>query len=154
MNILMMTNTYVPLVGGVAYSIESFTAEFRRRGHRVMIVAPVFENMPENEQDVIRLPAIQHFNGSDFSVSLPVTRFLASRLEAFKPDIVHSHHPFLIGSTALRIANKYRIPIVFTHHTMWEKYSHYIPGDFSRFKPFIMNLTVGYASRSRIRIAQ
>ena len=67
MNIVMMTNTYLPHVGGVARSIEAFTKEYRKRGHRVLIVAPTFENLPKNEKDVIRIPAIQRFNGSDFS---------------------------------------------------------------------------------------
>src|SRR3546814_9113513 len=37
-----------------------------------MVIAPVFERMPEREQNVVRIPAIQHFNGSDFSVVLPL----------------------------------------------------------------------------------
>lgn len=41
MNILMLTNTYKPHVGGVARSVEAFAAELRRRGHRVLVVAPV-----------------------------------------------------------------------------------------------------------------
>ena len=44
MNILMMTNTYRPHVGGVARSVEFFTAEFRRQGHDVLVVAPRFEH--------------------------------------------------------------------------------------------------------------
>ena len=61
MNILMMTNTFTPHVGGVARSVASFSAAYRARGHRVMVVAPEFEDMPESERDVIRVPAIQHF---------------------------------------------------------------------------------------------
>ena len=124
MNILMMTNTFTPHVGGVARSVEAFTAEYRRRGHRVLVVAPEFENMPEHETGVIRMPAIQHFNGSDFSVVLPTPGFLSSALEEFRPDIVHSHHPFLVGGTALRIARTHELPLVFTHHTMNEQNTH------------------------------
>ncbi len=42
MNIVMLTNTYTPHVGGVARSVEAFTAEYRRCGHRVLVVAPAF----------------------------------------------------------------------------------------------------------------
>ena len=72
MKILMMTNTYKPHVGGVARSVEAFTAEYRSRGHRVVVVAPKFENTPAVEEDVVRLFAIQHFKGSDFSVRIPI----------------------------------------------------------------------------------
>ena len=50
MNILMMTNAYLPLVGGLERSIESFTKEYRKRGHRVVIVAPEYENSPKDDQ--------------------------------------------------------------------------------------------------------
>ena len=43
MNILMMTNTYKPILGGLEKSVESFSGEYRKRGHRVIIIAPEFE---------------------------------------------------------------------------------------------------------------
>ena len=146
MNILMMTNTFTPHVGGVARSIEAFSEYYRKRGHRVLVVAPVFENQPENERDVIRITAIQHFNGSDFSVVLPIPHFLASEIEDFGPDIVHSHHPFLLGATALRVAHIFQKPLVFTHHTMYEQYTHYVPGDSETLKDFVADLATRYAN--------
>lgn len=146
MNIIMMTNSFVPHVGGVARSVEAFTAEYRRRGHRVLVVAPVFESMPEDEIDVVRVPAIQHFKGSDFSVVLPMPGFLTSAIEEFKPDIIHSHHPFLIGATALRVAHIRELPLVFTHHTMYEQYTHYVPGDSKALKRLVIKLSTSYAN--------
>ncbi len=142
----MMTNTFTPHVGGVARSVESFTAEYRRRGHRVLVVAPEFENMPEDEVDVVRVPAIQHFNGSDFSVSLPLFGHLADAVEDFRPDVVHSHHPFLIGASAVRIARLHDLPLVFTHHTMYEQYTHYVPGNSEPLKRFVIRLSTSYAN--------
>lgn len=146
MNILMMTNTFAPHVGGVARSIEAFSTEYRRRGHRVLTVAPEFENMPEQENDVIRIPAIQQFNGSDFSVVLPIPRFLASKVESFQPDVIHTHHPFLIGGTALRLAHSLQLPLVFTHHTLYEQYTHYVPGDSNALKRFVISLSTHFAN--------
>jgi glycosyltransferase involved in cell wall biosynthesis len=146
MRILMMTNTFTPHVGGVARSVEAFTASYRKLGHRVMVVAPEFDNMPAEETDVVRIPAIQNFNGSDFSVVLPAPGSLHATVEAFQPDIVHSHHPFLIGSTALRMARQFSLPIVFTHHTMYEQYTHYVPGDSETLKRFVVNLSTRYAN--------
>lgn len=146
MNILMMTNTYKPFVGGVERSVEIFTNEYRKRGHRVMIVAPTFRNMPKREKDVIRVPAIQNFNETDFSVQLPIPGILSEHLREFQPDIVHSHHPYLIGDSALRVAAKYKAPLIFTFHTLYERYTHYVPGDSSALKRFVIALSVGYAN--------
>ncbi len=148
MNILMMTNTFTPHVGGVARSVQSFTDGYRKRGHRTLVVAPEYENMPTDEVDVIRIPAIKHFKHSDFSVALPIPGFLTSAVENFRPDIVHAHHPFLIGWTALRVAHALEIPLVFTHHTMYEQYTHYVPADSEPLKRFVIDLSTQYANLS------
>jgi glycosyltransferase involved in cell wall biosynthesis len=146
MNILMMTNTYLPHIGGVARSVEAFSRYYQEHGHEVLIIAPEFPQTPVNEQDVVRIPAIQRFNGSDFSVVLPIPHFLGEEIDAFEPDIVHSHHPFLVGSTARLIANTYNLPLVFTHHTMYEQYSHYVPGDAETLQRFAVKLATSYAN--------
>jgi len=146
MNILTMSNTFTPHVGGVARSLERFRAAFRASGHRDLVVAPTFEDMPDDEIDVVRVPAIQHFNGSDFSVRLPIPALLFPQLEKFKADIVHAHHPFLLGDTARRIAALDQIPHVFTHHTLYEQYTHYVPGDSPALARFVIELSTGYAN--------
>jgi glycosyltransferase involved in cell wall biosynthesis len=146
MKILMMTNTFTPHVGGVARSVESFTSAYRSKGHRVVVVAPVFENQPASEEDVVRIPALQDFNGSDFSVVLKTPGYLSAAVERFDPDIIHSHHPFLIGSTALRLSHTCDVPLVFTHHTFFERYTHYVPGDSEVLKRFVVELSTRYAN--------
>jgi glycosyltransferase involved in cell wall biosynthesis len=146
MNILILTNTFTPHVGGVARSVAAFTEEYRNRGHRVLVVAPEFHDMPHNEIDVVRIPAIQNFNASDFSVVLPIHPWLSDRINAFRPDIVHSQHPFLLGMTAVRIARHRALPLVFTHHTLYEQYTHYVPGDSPALKRFTIELATRYAN--------
>lgn len=150
MNICMFTNTYLPHVGGVARSVSLFAEDLRRLGHLVLIVAPTFENRdgaPEAEEDfVVRVAAIQNFNGSDFSVSVPIPFQLDRDLERFQPDIVHSHHPFLLGDAALRAARQRNLPLVFTHHTLYENYTHYVPLDSGALRRFVINLSTEYAN--------
>jgi len=146
MNIALITNTFTPHVGGVARSVEAFAKAYRELGHRVLVVAPEFEDAPEYETDVFRIPAIQHFNGSDFSVVLTVPGELSDKIEEFKPDIIHSQHPFLLGWTAVRIARTLDLPLVFTHHTLYEQYTHYVPGDSLTMKRFVIELSTRYAN--------
>ncbi len=153
MKIAIFTNTATPHVGGVARSVEAFSSEYRRRGHEVLIVAPEFPDMPERETGVFRIPAIQNFNASDFSVALPVPTGLTDALEDFEPQIVHSQHPFLLGNTAVRIARALRLPLVFTHHTLYEQYTHYVPGDSELLQRFVVELATHYANLSDLVFA-
>lgn len=134
MNIAMFTNTYLPHVGGVARSVSSFVEGYRKRGHGALVVAPVFPETPEDEEDVLRVPAITDFNDSGFSVRLAVPSETRKKLDAFAPDLIHAHHPFLLGDNGLREAWARDLPLVFTHHTLYEEYIGYLPveGEFTR----------------------
>lgn len=144
MNILMFTNTYAPIVGGVSESVQRLKSRLQAAGHRVLVVAPKMEGQRRRDADVIRVTAVQHFNGSDFSLPVPIPGQLYEAIEAFDPDIVHSHHPFLLGDTAVRVAETYGLPLVFTHHTLYEHYTHYVPGDSPRMQRFAVALATEY----------
>lgn len=149
MRITMFTNTYKPHVGGVARSVEFFTEDLRAAGHRVLVVAPEFSQAEEAaSEDLLRVPAIQHFNGSDFSLGLPAPFLVDHRMDDFNPDIIHSHHPFLLGNTALRVSSSCEVPLIFTHHTLYEQYTHYVPLDSETMKRFVIGLATEYANHA------
>ena len=146
MKIAMFTNTYVPIVGGVARSVSSYEEEFRRRGHQVHIVAPQFDGALESTEHVLRTPALKNFNGSNFSFALPQPGLVAEFLDQFQPELLHSHHPFQLGDTALRAAWTRRLPLVFTHHTLWEQYTHYVPLDSEALQRIVVQIATEYAN--------
>jgi len=67
-------------------------------------------------------------------------------LDDFCPEIIHSHHPFLLGDTALRVAGSRGLPLVFTHHAMYEHFTHYVPLDSAVLKTYVVELATGYAN--------
>ncbi len=150
MNICMFTNTYLPHVGGVARSVSTFTEDLEKAGHNVRIFAPTFPEITAQKKaaamNVVRIPAIQKFNGSDFSVRIPLPGIVSKALKYFKPDLIHSHHPFLMGDTALRAARSLDLPLIFTHHTRYEDYTHYVPLNSKALQRFVIKLATEYAN--------
>ncbi len=146
MNILMMTNTYFPIVGGLEQSVYSFSEEFKKLGHEVLIVTPTFGGAPIEEPGVIRIAAIQKFKGTIFSVNFPVSGLLTRLMKEFVPDVVHSHGPFFMGDFALRLSRQHAIPLVFTYHTMFEQYVHDWPVQNEGVKRFMVKLAAGYCN--------
>lgn len=157
MNILMFTNTFLPHVGGVANSVSQTADVLRQKGHRVIIVAPEFDGTEgplfRLHDDVIRVPAMQNYNGSDFSVRLPVPFALTALLDELSFDLIHSHHPFLLGDTAVRMARRYQVPLVFTHHTRYEQYTHYVSEHSTLMPQFAADLATEYANLCNAVIA-
>lgn len=156
MKISMFTNTFRPHVGGVANSVAAFAQDLRSRGHQVMVVAPTFPGLDQAEDQrnsVIRVPAIQNFNGSDFSVRLLLPGQFSHQLDQFAPDIIHCHHPFLLGDAAMRTARHRGLPLVFTHHTLYERYTHYVSFDAPVMQRFVIELATRFANLCRTVIA-
>lgn len=146
MNIAMFTNTYYPSVGGIERSIDIFAGEMRRCGHSVLIVAPEYHGASHSTEDVLRVPAVKRINGSPHSVVLGFPADLAERVRNFRPDIIHSHQPFLLGDSAVRMARLLEIPILYTHHTFMERYIHWFPMNWRLLSDVARKLPVAYAN--------
>lgn len=156
MRICHFTNTFLPHVGGVARAVQTLLEDQRQARHRVLVVAPEFAEgvAPRRiERSVERIPAITHFNRSDFSVRLPVAAALSDRLANFRADILHAHHPFLLGDTALREGASRQVPVIFTHHTLYERYTHYLPWDSDTMQGIAAELATRFANRCAAVIA-
>ena len=156
MRICHFTNTFLPHVGGVARAVQTLLEDQRRARHRALVVAPEFAEGPAPaaiERHVARMQALTHFNASDFSVSLPFAAALSGRLSAFRADVIHAHHPFLLGDTALREAANRQVPVVFTHHTLYERYTHYLPIESEALGDFAAEVATRFANRCAAVIA-
>ncbi len=131
MKIAMMTNNYKPFIGGVPISIERLTRALRDQGHRVIVFAPGYRRTQqeaqaqEPEEDVVRYHTLsQHFY-SDTVLPNPLDPILEEVFARENFDVVHVHHPVLIGRVAAHLADKYGIPLVYTYHTQYEQYLEY-----------------------------
>ncbi|MFR1709219.1 MAG: glycosyltransferase [Clostridium sp.] len=132
MRIAMFTNNYKPFLGGVPISIERLANGLRELGHTVYIFAPSYEGQIEEEY-VIRYKSYKKgliYNKGLVDNKIVIPNVLDYAIEsAFSHldfDIIHVHHPMLIGNIALRLGKKYNIPVTFTYHTRYEQYLHNI----------------------------
>lgn len=126
LHIAHFTNTYHPVISGVVRSVSDFRKALTRLGHNVFIVAQSDSEYNDREPFVFRYPAIDLPVANDFPLAFPISNFIDRVLPILKLDVIHSHHPFLIGQAATRKAEELDVPLVFTHHTRYKEYSHYL----------------------------
>ncbi len=150
MRILFVTNNYTPYSGGVVSSIDATLVALQKAGHQIQLVAPNFLGDAHNDQPWIkRVPSLIRFRFKQNYMAIPWRshRFLSQLIAQFKPDIVHVHHPFLLGSLAAAIAKKSGIKTVFTYHSMYEAYAHYVPLPQMITKPFIKKMVLSFCKK-------
>lgn len=139
MRIAILTNNYRPFVGGVPISVERQAEELIKLGHQVTVFAPMYGETQEEREAVL---------AADVSAPEQVVRYGTQKrkmdngmvypsfypseiMEAFERDefdCIHVHHPMFVGPCALYLKRKYRLPLIYTYHTRYEDYLHYIPG--------------------------
>jgi glycosyltransferase involved in cell wall biosynthesis len=61
-----------------------------------------------------------------------------------KLDVIHTHHPFLLGQTAAAKARDHNLPLVFTFHTQYQEYTHYIPIPQEQVQEFLKNTVMNW----------
>ncbi len=125
MRIAMMTNNYKPVVGGVPIAIERLAQGLRERGHIVYIFAPEYDGYGEEEEFVIRYCAFHKKAGGYVPLMKPIDLEMERKFRELEFDLIHVHHPILIGQRAQYLGKKYNVPVVFTYHTQYEQYLHY-----------------------------
>lgn len=124
MRIAMFTNNYKPYMGGVPISIEHLSEALRQAGHVVYVFAPSYDGQVDEEY-VIRYPS---FPVKIVGAPIPnvLTTLFDRKVRELKIDVIHVHHPALVGNIALMLRKKYGIPVVYTYHTRYEEYLHYV----------------------------
>ena len=127
MHIAIFTNCYLPLVNGVVGVVNLLRKGFLELGHEVSLFAPDFDAYVDEEAGIYRYPAVDLTKKIKYPVAIPFAPKIAKVLRELDFDIVHSHHPFVLGPSALKLARRRKKPIVYTFHTQYDQYSHYVP---------------------------
>jgi len=127
MKIGIFTNNYLPNPYGVTGSIESFRKEMEKMGHEVFIFAPKWEDYIDENPNVFRYPSLNIKIKIKYPLAIPYSRKMDKLISDLDLDIIHSQHPNLLGTAAKKWAKKKGIPLVFTWHTLYDRYTNFVP---------------------------
>lgn len=117
--VVAFTDSYLPTVNGVTYTIQTWRDRWRDRGGQMPVVYPDGPHPREaGEHPVWSLPFPFY---DSYRVGLP-------RVPNTVPaaDVVHVHTPVTLGVAGLRYARKADVPLVISYHTPTSEYTNYL----------------------------
>ena len=128
MVICMVTNNYTPYSGGVVSAIQTYTYALQQQGHTVYIITLDF-GVTDDPWYVLRVPSCLQWSFRENMLSVPwrAYRHVLLYIQSCNPDIVHVHSPFLLGNAGVYAARYCHIPVVFTYHSLYERFVSYVP---------------------------
>lgn len=125
MKIGFFTDGYLPQLNGVATSVTTAAENLRKKGHEVYVIAPKYPHFKDKKY-VIRLSSIRIHNSLDFRVATHLPEPSLLKISRIDFDIIHGHAGGPVSLLGWEFARLKRVPFVFTYHTFWNQYTHYI----------------------------
>lgn len=137
MKIAIFTDAYMPLISGVVTSIVTLKEGLEALGHEVYVITPrAPKQKVEEDPFVIRLRGIPAPRKSlkGFKLVPWVSRHIRP-LKKYNFDIIHIHTEFSMGILGMALGRSAKIPMVYTLHTSYQDYTHYISKSLTYFLP-------------------
>ncbi|WP_276253784.1 glycosyltransferase [Halomontanus rarus] len=114
------TDTYLPTVNGVTYTIQSWRDRWQQLGRRMDVVFPKTRGYEATATEhPIRSVPFPLYDG----YRLGVPRIPSGVTDV---DVVHAHTPFAVGLAALRLKRRANVPLVASYHTPSGEYAPYL----------------------------
>jgi glycosyltransferase involved in cell wall biosynthesis len=137
MRVALTSESYLPYVSGVTVSVDALARGLGAMGHEVLVIAPrpergdlpqpVGSPGPEPEMAWLASYQLPRIVPTAYRMAVPNPWSEALRkARRWRPDVVHAHSPFVTGLLARRLARASGAPLVFTHHTRFADYGHYL----------------------------
>jgi 1,2-diacylglycerol 3-alpha-glucosyltransferase len=136
LRIAIFGESYLPYLSGVTVSTETLARGLGAAGHHVLLVAPrpadgvepAGAGAPGPPPSYAWLPSYQPPPPAPpgYRMPWPVPSQALQAARDFAPEVVHAQSPFVSGLMARRLAQRGGTPLVFTHHTRFDDYGHYL----------------------------
>jgi len=137
LRVVVVAESYLPYLSGVTVSTEALVRGLGERGHQVLLVAPRpragvqpgTAGAEGPDPEYAWLPSYQLPRPVPHAYRMPwptAGERVLRRAVAFEPHVVHAQSPFVAGLFARRVARRAGAPLVFTQHTRYADYRHYL----------------------------
>ncbi len=122
MRIVIVTEQYAPMLGGVATVTQNLSEDLAEAGHQVWVVAPSpghhNERMEHEQVQVYRFASFEWPSYDGQRIVFPPVTPLNRLFRRVRPDIIHVHSPIVLGNLTQLLAAPLRLPVVGTNHYM------------------------------------
>lgn len=129
MKIAYFTDTYLPQINGVTFSVDTFS-RLLSDSNELRVYAPSYSLHSINEDNghfhIERYASVPVIGYRDIQISTPNLIKLIKSIHSFKPDVIHFHTPGGLGIAALLIAKEMNVPVIGTYHTLFSETAMYV----------------------------
>jgi len=121
--VALFTGNYNYIKDGVALTLNRLVAFLEKRGVPVLVFAPVADEPAfQHAGELVPVPSFAIPTRKEYRIALGLPRSARQRLEAFRPTLFHIAVPDILGYQALKLAERWKVPVVASYHTRYDTY--------------------------------
>ncbi len=137
MRIGIFTDSYKPYISGVSTSVFMLAEGLIKEGHEVFVITTTYKGYKEYDKDYNYIKRIRGVKlprrGAGFLKYVPFVNRHLKMIKKLNLDVIHIHTELKMGTLALNAKEKFNIPVVYTVHTMYEEYMHFVSKILARY---------------------
>jgi glycosyltransferase involved in cell wall biosynthesis len=123
LRVALFTGNYNYIKDGVALTLNRLVRFLEERGVPVLVFAPVAEKPAfQSAGELVPVPSMAIPTRPEYRIALGLSREARQRLEAFRPTLIHIAVPDMAGYKALKLAERWNVPVVASFHTRYDTY--------------------------------
>ncbi len=127
MRIALVTDYYLPTLGGVQTAVKAQKEALVAAGHEVTVFCPLA--VPSTDPGVVALPVSPVFRPDGYPFTWPPRRAVGAMREEFarrRIEVAHTHSEMFAALAAIRAAHELGIPLVHTMHGRIDVYTRHV----------------------------
>ncbi len=127
MQIALVTDYYLPTLGGVQTAVHAQREALVATGHEVTVYCPLAT--PSDDPSIVALPVARRFRPDGYPFTWPPRRAIAALTDHLRrrgTDIVHTHSEMFAALAGIRAAHDLDIPLVHTMHGRIDVYTRHV----------------------------
>ncbi len=126
LRLALFSGNYNYVTDGANRALNRLVAYLERQGVAVRVYSPTTETPAFKPQGtLISVPSISIPTRPDYRLATGLNKAIVADVEAFKPNLFHLSAPDMLGHAALKLAEKWHIPVVASVHTRFDTYMRY-----------------------------
>lgn len=146
--VALFTGAYNHIADGVSLTLNRLVSFLQRHDTETLVFAPTVDDPPVNHAGtLVPVPSIPLPGRPEYRMSLGLPRSARRTLKHFRPNVFHVATPDLLGYSALRLADRWGIPVVASYHTHFSSYLKYY--GFGAFESVMWRYLRGFYGRCR-----
>ncbi|WP_454759782.1 glycosyltransferase family 4 protein [Caulobacter segnis] len=127
LRIALFSGNYNYTLDGANKSLNRLVGHLQSTvGAQVRVYSPTGPNPAfEPVGELVSVPSVKIPFRADYRLAMGLPGALRRDVEDFKPDLVHLSAPDLLGSAALQLGRRMKVPVVASLHTLFDTYLDY-----------------------------